>query len=679
MDAPLQLDEARLTRLGMDLSAKFFTFESDRKPLEEQWLKNLRQFRGIYDPEIEKKIRPDGSKAYPKLTRQKVIGTVARLMEMLFPRTEKNWNIEPSPMPNLSEEDMQAILDNLQAENPGQEVTDAVIEKMIMEVAKAKAERMGKTIDDQLAEIEFVTLARRVIFSGVLYGIGLLEGPLIRREKRRRWQRNGLTGRFEAVETSALVPYAEHRRVWEWYPDLSAKTLYPDKQEGYFIRHILTRQGLAELATRKDFLGDKIRGWLAQHDGGNYQERYWENEARSRKSDRQDIQNLNGRKYEVISWVGEVSGHDLRAAGVNISDDKLADMHEAVVWILDKEVIKARLNPLEKKHRMMHYFIYEEDDINLTGQGLPQILRDSQMGACESIRMTFDNGSVVCGPVTEVDATRLMPGQTADLHAFKAFLVDPYENDSDRPVVRAVEINSHIDELLAIFNICREIMDAEAALPPQSLGDVSQGGSEAMRTSGNLSMIFGAAALPIRDAVRNFDTFTTSFIGSMYDWNMEFNEDATIKGDYQIIARGSTSLIAKEVRAQGLEYMASTLQPEDRIYLKGKKFLMERLKVRDIDFDDLLEDDDIVAQKQEEMAALAQEDREDQRRLISAQIQDIMGGFVKNLALARKADVGADTDVYSVIMEAMKGAADIDAKDRATQARSKPAPSKTNG
>lgn len=678
MDAPVILDEARLTTLGINMRSKFDTFERDRKPLEEQWLKNLRQFRGIYDPEIEKKIRPDGSKAYPKLTRQKVIGTVARLMEMLFPRTEKNWNIEPSPIPNLSEEDLQAILDGLQAEKPGEDVTDAVIEKMIMEVAKAKSERMGKVIDDQLSEIEYVTLARRVIFSGVLYGVGLLEGPLIRREKRRRWQRNSLSGRFEAVETSALVPYAEHRRVWEWYPDLSAKTLYPDKQEGYFIRHILTRQGLAELADRPDFLGDKIRAWLMQNEGGNYQERYWENEARSRKSDRADIQNLNGRKYEAISWVGEVSGHDLRAAGVQISDDKLADMHEAVVWILDKEVIKARLNPLEKKHRMMHYFIYEEDDINLTGQGLPQILRDSQMGACESIRMTFDNGSVVCGPITEVDSARLMPGQTADLHAFKAFLIDPYEDSSERPVVRAVDVNSHIDELLAIFNLCREIMDAEAALPPQSLGDVSQGGSEAMRTSGNLSMIFGAAALPIRDAVRNFDTFTTSFLGSMYDWNMEFNEDATIKGDYQIIARGSTSLIAKEVRAQGLEYMASTLTPEDRIYLKGKQFLMERLKVRDIDFEELLEDDDVVAQKQKEIADQAQRQQDEQSSLIRAQIQDMMGGFIKNLALARKADVGADTDVYSVIMEAMKGAADIDVKDRAAKARSDASSSKAN-
>lgn len=669
MDAP-QIDKTRMTKLGEELRSKFETYESDRKPKEEQWLKNLRQFRGIYDPEIESRIAADRSKAYPKLTRQKVIGTVARLMEMLFPRTEKNWNIAPSPLPNLSQEDLQAVLDELGTQNPDQELSNDDIEKLIMEVATKKAARMGKTIDDQLAEIEFVTLARKVIFSGVLYGIGLLEAPLVRAKKTRRWVREN--GRYVAKEQDKLVPYAEHRRVWDWYPDLSAKNFGQD--EGYFLRHIMSRQQVAALADRPDFLRPQIVEWLQQNDKGNYKERYWENEARSKKSDRQNVQNLNSRKYEAISWTGEVSGHDLAAAGVTVPEDKLSDMFVGQVWMLDRTVIKCRILPLDKpEHKMMHHFIYEEDDINLTGQGLPEIVRDSQMGACESIRMTFDNGSVVCGPITEMQTERLMPGQNTEIHAFKSFLVDPYDDSEQGPVVRPVEINSHIDELLAIYNLCRETMDAEAALPPPSVGDVSQGGSEAMRTRGNLSMIMGAAALPIRDAVRNFDTFTTSFIGAMYDWNMQFNDDATIKGDYQIIARGSTSLIAKEVRSAGLDYMAQTLSPEERVYLNLKKFLMERLKVRDIDYEDLLEDDEEVKRKQEEMSAMAQQDRQNQNALIEAQVREAMSSFIKNLALAKKASVGADNDVYKTLMEAMNGAADIEHKTKVEELRGKAA------
>lgn len=673
MDAP-QLDHTRLTNLGVTMSALFLTYENDRKSKEEQWLKNLRQFRGIYDPEIEKKIPADRSRAYPKLTRQKVIGTVARLMEMLFPRTEKNWNIEPSPLPNLSEEDTQAVLDKLQAENPGAELDNEKIEKLIRELAVVKAARMGKTIDDQLAENEYVTLARRVIFSAVLYGVGLLEGPLVKKQKARKWVREN--GRYIAKETEQLVPYAEHRRVWDWYPDFSGKTL--GQGDGHFIRHVMSRQQVRALADRPDFLREKVLEWLRLNDKGNYKERYWENEARSKKSDRENVQNINGRKYEAHSWTGQVSGHDLAAAGVDIPEDKRSEMFEGSIWLLDNVVIKCRLNPLEKPNRMLHAYIYEEDDINLAGQGLPEILRDSQMGACESIRMTFDNGSVVCGPMTEIQTERLMPGQDTSIHAFKSFLVDPYNDNEGGPVVRPIDVNGHIPELLSIFSLCREIMDAEAALPPPSVGDVSQGGSEAMRTRGNLSMIMGAAALPIRDTVRNFDTFTTSFIGAMYDWNMEFNSDATIKGDYQVIARGSTSLIAKEVRSAGLDYMAQTLAPEERIFLKEKQFLIERLKVRDIDFEDLMEEDDVVKAKQDAMSQAAQEDRQKQNELVDAQVKKTMSEFIKNLALAKKANTGADTDVYSVLMEAMNGAAEIEHKGKIEESRSKAASSKAN-
>src|SRR5258706_15953964 len=104
---PLQIDAEKMNKLGTNLFSKFGLYQKDRRETEMQWLRNLRQFRGIYDPEIERRIPPDQSKAYPKITRTKVVGTVARLMEMLFPQTEKNWGAISSPLPDLSEGDLQ--------------------------------------------------------------------------------------------------------------------------------------------------------------------------------------------------------------------------------------------------------------------------------------------------------------------------------------------------------------------------------------------------------------------------------------------------------------------------------------------------------------------------------------------------------------------------------------------
>jgi len=659
MAEALPRDEGKLNTLGAMLSARFIEYENDRKPLEEQWMKNLRQFRGVYDPEVLSKILPGGSKAYPKITRQKTIGTVARLMEMLFPQTEKNWGIAPSPIPNLSEADLQALLDGMQEEvDPATgDLPQEAIEKQIREVAAAKAERMSTAMDDQLSELEYITLAKKVVFSGVLYGTGLLEGPYSKIEKKRKWERHPITRKYVAKEVSEVRPYYDLLPVWNWYPDLSAKTL--DQQDGYFKRSIMSRAQVSELATRPDFMGDRIREWLRQNPSGNYRERSWETEIR-KDGDRKNPGNLNGRKYELHRWVGHISGHDLKAAGHDVPESQLYEMHEADVWVLDKTVVKATANPLQSKRRPLHHFIFEEDDINLAGVGLPQVVRDSQMGICEATRMIFDNGSVTCGPILLMRLGMMLKGQSTDIHAFKTFFADEGAENSNAKPVENVQVDNHITELLAIVKLCMEIMDMETALPPPALGDVTQGGSEALRTKGNASMFLGAASLPIRDTVRNFDSFTTSFIGSLYDWNMEFNSDASIKGDYCIIARGSTSLIAKEVRGMALDNLAVTLQPEERVYIKGKEFLRERLKVRDLDFDEILEDDDVVAQKQAQMSRQTEQQFAQQTALVEAQIKDLISQAVKNLALARKADVGADTDVHQTIIKGVESGARID-------------------
>lgn len=47
--------------------------------------------------------------------------------------------------------------------------------------------------------------------------------------------------------------------------------------------------------------------------------------------------------------------------------------------------------------------------------------------------------------------------------------------------------------------------------------------------------------LQIKDQVKNFDDgITKPFISAMYHWNMKFNSDSDIKGDYAVQARGTS-------------------------------------------------------------------------------------------------------------------------------------------
>src|SRR3990167_7133641 len=156
MTLPPVIDDAGLTRLGQRIFSMWPTHVSDRKMIEERWLKNLFKVRKIYDPEVLNMIPADRSKAYPGMTAWMVRGTIARLMQMLFPQTEKNYGVGPSPLPDLSVEQLQQVLDQLVAAKAGDgdpsqvELSSDEIEKAIREHAKGKAEAMETKVDDDL-------------------------------------------------------------------------------------------------------------------------------------------------------------------------------------------------------------------------------------------------------------------------------------------------------------------------------------------------------------------------------------------------------------------------------------------------------------------------------------------------------------------------------------------------
>lgn len=647
------VNEAQLDNLGGRLATKFDQYKKDRKPLEEQWLKNLRQYKGIYDPEVEGVLAKDRSRAYPKITRQKVVNTVSRLMEMMFPQTEKNYGIQPSPLPDISSGDLQKILDGMQIPPPeaGQDVPLPLIEKEVMKIAKVRCERMSKTIDDQLTELDYVSLARKVVFSGVLYSAGILKGPLVKTKKQNTIVYDAPQKKYLAREIERMYPYYEFMAVWAYYPDLSAKVR--SSQDDYFERHVMSREQVRELVSRKDFITSRVMKFLADNPTGNFKEEWWETLLRQ-NGDRSNPSNLDGRKYLGFEYWGFISGTDVAAAGVTIADDKLGDLFEATVFMLGTVPVKVTLNPYTKKRRPDHVFVYEDDDISLMGSGLPPVVRDSQQAICEAARMALDNASVVCGPILEGNVSLLMPGQDLSLHSYKIF----WREDEDRagvPAIREVKVDSHIPELTALIELFRGFADAETALMPAASGDVSQGGSEAMRTQGNMSMLMGAAALPIRDTVRNFDVFTESFISSLVDWNMQFNPDPSVKGDYTVIARGSTSLIAKEVRAYALDNFKASMTPDELPYIKTGELLKERAKSRDIP-DDIFEEDDVVKQKLAAQSQAAQQQEQMQQALMTAQIKKVLAEALHRAAQAQAEGTNSQANIFDVLMKAVNDA-----------------------
>ena len=108
----------------------------------------------------------------------------------------------------------------------------------------------------------------------------------------------------------------------------------------------------------------------------------------------------------------------------------------------------------------------------------------------------------------------------------------------------------------------------------------------------------GAAALNIKTVIKNIDDYLLRPLGqSMFQWNMQFNEDKpTIEGDLDVKARGTSSLMMKEVRSQRLmTFMQVASNQFLAPFVKWHSIIREIAKSLDVDPDQVVNDPEKAA------------------------------------------------------------------------------------
>jgi hypothetical protein len=715
-DPPVRkISSEALRTLGQRFNRLFMQYVSDRRIVELRWLANQRQYLGIYDPEVEKSFSPNRSKAYPKLTRTKCISVLARILNLMFQGNQRNWQINAAPWPDITAQEVRDAISLAQEKDQAAGVstpdpTDAfAFNNYVMDAlnryADLRADKLSTLIDDQLQELgghqalDYVALNRAVIRSGIIYGLGVLRGPFVRRSETVTWkvakppagqlalpppgqpasnggapppqmnggapsQMNGgappaqpVLPAVRPVKQTTFKPYFEFLPVWDFYPDLSAKTL--QGMDGYFVRHVMSRTQVKELGSRPDFFANVIDSYLQRYPIGNYRAQQFEIELRA-MGVKVNVNEMKTEtmKYEIMVWHGPVDGMLLQEVGVELPLDKLSDYIDAEIWMLDANVIGARLNPWEELAKempsvpippMIHTFLFDEDDTSPVGFGLPQAIRDSQMMVAAAVRMLLDNASVVCGPNLELNTDLLRLDQ--DLSAISAYKVWYREGsgpEAQWPAVRNVSVDAHLDSLLKIVELGLRFADSETFVGPATGGDQDRVPSEPMRTAAGASMLRGEAALPFKDIIRSFDTFTQSVINAMVLFNRVFNPDQAPDGDYDVIARGATSLMAKELRGMQADSLVQTLKPEQMIHVDERRLTEAQIKARDMD--DILVTEDEASRRQQSAQQAQQEQQDQQTKLMEANLRKILSDAFKNIAQGQKNTANADAQLVDTAL-----------------------------
>ena len=479
------------------------------------------------------------------------------------------------------------------------------LQTLRFKVARETCAAMAQEIDDQLVERpgrkSYRQSCEDVVHSGILHGLGVLKGPLVEYKVKYRWHPSPDGSWGMAADTSReLTPYKEFVPIWNFYPDLDAT----DVQSARFVwqTHLMTKTDLEDLSGRPHFKMDVIREYCRDHKDGDAKAYTFETELKSLSPDEGGA-DLKGR-FRVLERWGYIAGKDLADAGVQVPEDRLEFDQPVNVWLLGDRVIRLVPWPMPDLPIPYHVFYFSKGQTGILDcEGVASVARHPQRAINAAARAMLDNAAISSGPQIGVNMAAIAPGEDpADIRPWKTWLFEGHRDM--REFMHVWELPNYTNNFLQLITFFSNVMD-EVTTPRFMHGDANVPG--AGQTAMGLSMLMGAAHISIKDLVRSFDdTITRPFITSMYHWNMRFNPREDIKGDYEVKARGSTALVAREVQTERL-LQAASLFGNERFdgRLKDEELAKEILKTMEVNPSLVRSDEEFNEYRQQKMLEAA--------------------------------------------------------------------------
>ena len=171
-------------------------------------------------------------------------------------------------------------------------------------------------------------------------------------------------------------------------------------------------------------------------------------------------------------------------------------------------------------------------------------------------------------------------------------------------MVRFYQPQSNSPALVSVIELFRRFADETTALPSYTHGQTQ---SSLNRTATGISILMSNANIVLKSVIKNIDDYLTKpLVRSLYDWNMTWNTNSDIKSDMRIIAKGSTTMVQKEVQSQRLlQFLSLINNPMDAQMIKRDKLLKDVAKSLDIDPDDILKSEKELMDEQQLQQAIA--------------------------------------------------------------------------
>lgn len=529
--------------------------KSLRTVLEECW----QQQNGILSCDDQARADAIGVDAKINMTALKTGVANSFLNEALTGGTvQLPWIIMPTPRPDISPIAKDEVLEEVKQQlfamggysSPQQMVEHirtlkAMAKRREDEKAQKAADEMMLLIEDQCAEGGFRRAMSDFNQYFPVYPFAVFAGPYVVRAPKLIWGKQKPRLSTEVFPTfRAISPFD-----FAYSPDS------PDTQRGtcVFTRTLWTRKELLDAAKLDTYLMQNVLDVLEQADTNPDFNLNWLTRSPDSAKRNLALWASNVAPLEVLTHYGVMSGRELSKYGFNGLDN--LEFYNCEIAMTGYRVIKVSVmsNPMMQTRPIYTSSFYRTGGDRIAGDGIAQRLRDVERAYHSCLMYLMRNAANASAPMCEADYRRIAKYLTSDdigqAVPGTMYMADPDSSGGSTPALKFFNIPSNIPAYAQLMEMMMQIADRVTNIPASLHGEAV--GSGAMRTFRGMSLLQGNATKALQSAVSNISRGIFEPLGELlYNTNMLYSEDVSVKGDSQIVARGSEGILAKEMERQ---------------------------------------------------------------------------------------------------------------------------------
>lgn len=592
--------------------------------------KRARDFQ--YSPTKQAQIReiegPDYDPPYDPVIDVKCRALEAWLSDIILSHGNRPWSIEPTPIPDLPDELAQIVeraAEQRVAEQMAQEYEAALEQQMsgvgssvaaptIEEVqarteqllpdikamfvaemkrrARAAVEKMTGKIDDQLAEGGWMQAIKEILYDFTTYPACFLKGPTLKRVPQLKQQYNERARRWETVVIQ--------RKIDTW-KRVAPDRIFPEPHStginGGYLCELASykRKDLYDSMGIEGYSETAIREVLKTHTAGGL--KIWTLNDQEKAQIEKKSNHIVGDDIDVIIFWGPVSGQLLLEWGMKptvITDAERE--YDAWVELIGTQVIMARLNPDPLGQKPYYKTSLIEDPDRFWNKAVPDILKDLSALCNAVLRACGVNAAFGAGPMVDLNVDRMRDKNDTRIWPRKTF-VSTNKQMQESKAVNFYQPQLQVRALSDFLEFCHTLADEWVNVPRITHGGDSSGSGVTSTASGT-SMFITQSSRGVKASAKNIDSgIIEPSVTKQYQvnlWEDEKNEYGGPYLDAKIVARGSSSLMAKEQQAVRRQEFSTQLSQEEKqiLGMEGiEEILREKIKSLEMDIDKLLPED----------------------------------------------------------------------------------------